>query len=56
MNELTEEQKQAMIRIINLLMAVIQKLDLNDQAKADLFDAADLLGISKLDLLRGTME
>ena len=49
---MTEEQRLAAMKILNLLMALSVHAELSDQAHKDIWDAAEAFGISKLDLLR----
>jgi len=47
-----EEQKLAVAKILNLLMALAVNANMTDQSHKDIWDAAEAFGISKLDLLK----
>ena len=49
---MSEEQKLAIAKMLNLLMALSVDANLSDQARRDIWDAAEAFGISKLDLLK----
>lgn len=49
---MTAEEKKGMMLLINCLMSCGLQLDKNDQFARDLWTAAELMGISKLDLLK----
>ncbi len=51
---MNEEQKLAVAKILNLIMALAVGADLSDQSHKDIWDAAEAFGISKIDLLKAT--
>ena len=51
---MNEEQKLAVAKILNLLMALSVGANLSNQSHKDIWDAAETFGISKLDLLKAT--
>jgi len=46
------EQKLAVARLLNLLMALAVNADMSGQAHKDIWAAAETFGISKTDLLK----
>ncbi len=51
---MTDEQKLAIAKLLNLLMALCVDANFSDQSHKDIWDSAETLGISKLDLLSAT--
>jgi len=51
MDELNEKQKQAIALITNCLLSLGVEADMNETFNEDLWKAAELFGVSKLDLL-----
>jgi len=49
---MTEEQKLAVTKLLNLLMALAVNAEMSDQSHKDIWEAAEAFGISKLDLLK----
>lgn len=49
---MNEEQKLAVAKLLNLLMALAVDAQLSDQSHHDIWGAAEAFGISKLDLLK----
>ena len=52
--KMTDEQKLALAKMLNLLMALAVNSDFSSQSHRDIWDAAEAFGISKLDLLKAT--
>ena len=53
---MNEEQKLALAKLLNLLMALAVDAGLSDQSHKDIWDAAEAFGISKLDLLKAVRQ
>lgn len=51
---MTPEQKLAVAKVLNLLLAIVVNQDFTDQSHKDIWAAAEAFGISKLDLLKAT--
>lgn len=51
---MTPEQKLAVAKILNVLIALCVDANLSSQSHKDIWDAAEAFGISKLDLLKAT--
>ena len=51
---MTDEQKLATAKLLNLLMALCVDANLSDQSHKDIWDAAEAFGISKIELLKAT--
>ena len=49
---MNDEQKLALCKLLNLLMALAVDANLSDQAHRDIWSAAEAFGISKMDLLK----
>ena len=49
---MNEEQKLAVAKLLNLLMALAVDANMSTQAHHDIWGAAEAFGITKLDLLR----
>jgi hypothetical protein len=53
-SKMTDEQKLALAKMLNLLMALAVASDFSSQLHHDIWDAAEAFGISKLELLKAT--
>ena len=49
---MNDEQKLAIAKMLNLLMALVVSANMNEQSHKDIWNAAETFGISKLDLLK----
>jgi len=49
---MTEEQKLAVCKLLNLLMALSVNANFSEQSHKDIWDAAEAFGISKIELLK----
>lgn len=51
---MNDEQKLALCKVLNLLMALVDDAEFSIQAHKDIWDCAEAFGISKLDLFNAT--
>ena len=51
---MNEEQKLAVCKLLNLLMALSVDAQFSSQSHQDIWSAAEAFGISKMDLLKAT--
>jgi len=51
---MNDEQKLAVCKMLNLLLALAVSNNLSDQSHKDIWDAAEAFGISKIELLKAT--
>ncbi len=49
---MNDEHKLAVAKLLNLLMALSVDANMGDQSHKDIWDAAAVFGISKIDLLK----